>query len=635
MKKFLPWAFVCLSVMAHATVTITASLKDMTGTAVTTGMTARLTLKGCSTNLPRVIGTGIVPAVDQDFTPDSVTGVVTMTVYKNADITCGTTTGGTSYDFSILRFGTVVKRANYIFSVSADISSMSPTTSQPVVPAPTGDSTYLRLDGGNLPFLGRIDSCGGNGFYIVGSSCYTTMLDCYAALSSGGGVCGVMPGHTETLTSDLTLNKANTGFVFFGPATITMGSHRVVVTPGTSGIFIYGVVPSGSVQTTARFNYSGSSDAFLVGDSSTDTRQLSIANIGIVAQTAGANGINLKRVQYGDARNVSIDGNSSGSDIVLDGTGNYSGSITFVNLRLGGAGNGVLLTGSGNQAGNANKFDNTHILGGTVIGFNFQASSQGNTVDGGDIEGTTTAVNFGGTSVNNEVRIRTESVTNDALFSVGSQFNSFTPLQSVTSITDAGTMNTVRNRQYLKFDAAGNITASGGNANIAGFNGIALSGPATYGWDVLYTRQKLVGGSTAILGFSSGLPNASPDATVSRQASGITQFGDGGQNANGTAAASGFIPGGGDAITWFKKATHSSLDLVSVATGACTAETTEAITGALLGDRCSVDASTALEAGGFFVCKVTATDTAKWQLCNLSGGAIDRASDTYTVRDIR
>lgn len=91
----------------------------------------------------------------------------------------------------------------------------------------------------------------------------------------------------------------------------------------------------------------------------------------------------------------------------------------------------------------------------------------------------------------------------------------------------------------------------------------------------------------------------------------------------------------GDSITWFKKATHATLDLASVADKACSAEQTETISGVALGDSCSVSSATALEAGGFARCAATATDTVKWQLCNLSGGAIDRASDTYTIRVTR
>ena len=108
-----------------------------------------------------------------------------------------------------------------------------------------------------------------------------------------------------------------------------------------------------------------------------------------------------------------------------------------------------------------------------------------------------------------------------------------------------------------------------------------------------------------------------------------------------TADGRAILPGGvqpaatGGLITWFQTAIHAALDLGSVANAACSSETTETITGAALGDSCSVATGSALEAGGSFRCAVTAADTVKWQLCNLSGSAIDRASDTYTIRVVR
>jgi len=124
---------------------------------------------------------------------------------------------------------------------------------------------------------------------------------------------------------------------------------------------------------------------------------------------------------------------------------------------------------------------------------------------------------------------------------------------------------------------------------------------------------------------------------------GGTRFGDGSNNpvASVDATGKGTFSGGvqpartGGTITWFQKAIHGSLDLPSVAAAACTAEITEGITGAALGDSCSVASGTAVEAGGFFRCAVTTTNEVKWQFCNLSGGNIDRASDTYTIRVIR
>jgi hypothetical protein len=89
------------------------------------------------------------------------------------------------------------------------------------------------------------------------------------------------------------------------------------------------------------------------------------------------------------------------------------------------------------------------------------------------------------------------------------------------------------------------------------------------------------------------------------------------------------------ALSFFTKATHATLDLASVASGACSAQNTETITGVALGDSCTVAASTELEDGAWFRCAATATNTVKWSLCNLSGVAVDRASDTYTIRDLR
>jgi hypothetical protein len=77
----------------------------------------------------------------------------------------------------------------------------------------------------------------------------------------------------------------------------------------------------------------------------------------------------------------------------------------------------------------------------------------------------------------------------------------------------------------------------------------------------------------------------------------------------------------------------ATVDLASIATAACTADSADVtVTGARVGSTVNVTAATALEAGGFLIGRVTANDTARFQFCNLSGGAIDRASDTYTVR---
>ncbi len=76
----------------------------------------------------------------------------------------------------------------------------------------------------------------------------------------------------------------------------------------------------------------------------------------------------------------------------------------------------------------------------------------------------------------------------------------------------------------------------------------------------------------------------------------------------------------------------STVDLASVNSAACTADSSDVTTtGAALGDGVTVTSATALQAGVFLIGRVTATNTSRYQLCNLSGSAVDRASDTYTL----
>lgn len=96
-----------------------------------------------------------------------------------------------------------------------------------------------------------------------------------------------------------------------------------------------------------------------------------------------------------------------------------------------------------------------------------------------------------------------------------------------------------------------------------------------------------------------------------------------------------YIGANSSSITWFKKATHTALDLASVASGACTAAQTETITGSALGDRCWVTPANSTGDATFFICNVTATDTAKWSYCNMSGAPVDRTSTDYYISVMR
>lgn len=82
--------------------------------------------------------------------------------------------------------------------------------------------------------------------------------------------------------------------------------------------------------------------------------------------------------------------------------------------------------------------------------------------------------------------------------------------------------------------------------------------------------------------------------------------------------------------------TASAVDLASVNSGACTADSADlTVTGAAVGDAVIVTTSTALEAGTWLIGRVTASNTTRYQFCNLSGSPVDRASANYTVRVLK
>lgn len=149
MKKLFTAVFVCLlsaAGWAATPATITANLRDLTQTAVTSRTVVQATLRGCSSNIPRMIGTGVLVPPSRDYTPDTVTGVVTMSLTKRSDITCGVTAGTTYYSIAIVRDGTVLYRADYDVDADGDLSTMTPRTSAPVVTLPSvfGPRVYVQ-----------------------------------------------------------------------------------------------------------------------------------------------------------------------------------------------------------------------------------------------------------------------------------------------------------------------------------------------------------------------------------------------------------------------------------------------------------------------------------------------------------
>ena len=161
-----------LALPAGATTTVTGNVRDLGTVPVTSGAFVRFYLRGCSGNQPFVPGVAILAPSQgavwfKDFTADG-SGNISGTLYStrnsagtgNGEIECGTSFTSVWYGMVLFLNGkggpeVPVHAKN---GVTLDIGTVTPITTNPVSTAPTGDTTYARLDGGNQPFVGDIQA---------------------------------------------------------------------------------------------------------------------------------------------------------------------------------------------------------------------------------------------------------------------------------------------------------------------------------------------------------------------------------------------------------------------------------------------------------------------------------------------
>jgi hypothetical protein len=151
--------------------TITGTIKNLDTTTPGTSSFVRFWLRALRGNPPRITGTGaIVPqSAGNSFyvdVPANSSGVVAGTIYSTRDST-GVLGGDIEAGGSLtaVYYGMVIYNAGIPGpeipvhaknGASLDISNVTPTSTQPIIVAPTGDTTYARLDGGNTPFTGIV-----------------------------------------------------------------------------------------------------------------------------------------------------------------------------------------------------------------------------------------------------------------------------------------------------------------------------------------------------------------------------------------------------------------------------------------------------------------------------------------------
>jgi hypothetical protein len=252
-----------------ATTTITGNIKTL-GTTSGNNSFIRFWLRGCNGNQPRVNGVAIVPSNTNgqfyfDFPTNSV-GAVSGSLYSTRDaagtgageIDCGGSHTAAWYGMQVFRNSvggpeTPVHAKN---TGTLDVSNVTPTSTNPVVVAPTGDSTYARLDAGNQPFTGTVQAPGGILTAIttqsVNNAIYATpgetVAHAVARLPVGGGKVifgiGVYPsGGVGITTPNIWLEGAGMpnynsataptaltgGTIFQGPVSVAQGGDHFVI----------------------------------------------------------------------------------------------------------------------------------------------------------------------------------------------------------------------------------------------------------------------------------------------------------------------------------------------------------------------------------------------------------------------
>lgn len=218
---------------------------------------------------------------------------------------------------------------------------------------------------------------------IPGSITVTSSIQAaYNKCPSTGGVVYVPAGYAETLTADLTLNKAYCGLVFQGTATLTMGANHIVAGSSVDGVFMRGLGDyQSSITGTGTLGVnivcattSGACVSF--GNSAQRTNYHTLANVVVDmrAASAGTQAVNLTRTIFWSIDHVTLaGGNGNNTGLEVDGTAaDFGGFGQIISPQIRNFQKGIVTTGAANSI---------QMIGG-LVDCNNIASSVGLTRDG-------------------------------------------------------------------------------------------------------------------------------------------------------------------------------------------------------------------------------------------------------------
>lgn len=333
--------------------TITGSLKTLATTAQAKAF-VRFTLRGTGGTQPRFISTAVIAPSGAgaewhwDFSADA-SGNISGTLYSTRDATgtgdgeidCGGVKTAVWYGMTVWVNGKpgpeVPLHAKN--GIALDITAVTPISVPPVATAPTGDTTYARLDGGNQPFTGPLTTVGitDSGTSVFKNSNNRLFADQFSGSDMGAKIAAAIAAAPSTgciidatafqgaqaAAVTITVNKPVQ--ILLGNVTLTLaGSPAITLT--SSGASIVGL----GMQTTVLITSSGTADILNIGATFCQLEGFSMRTS--VARTGGS-AINLAASSgNGSFRHLRLDKTFNGIKCVSNsGTGNCA----FANIQMG------------------------------------------------------------------------------------------------------------------------------------------------------------------------------------------------------------------------------------------------------------------------------------------------------------
>jgi hypothetical protein len=331
-------AFGTTAVAGHLSTLSTGSATSATHAFV------RFWLRGCRENQPRITGTGaIAPEHNADSVfyvdlPADGSGNVSGTIYAtrdaagtgNGEIECGGSYTAVWYGMQIFNNGIAgpeipVHAKN---GATLDPANITPITSQPVPAAGTGDTTYLRLDGGNSPITGAVTMLGNNtlsGANLLSVKRLNSVryADQFAGASPDAKITAAMADCPTTgcvvdatgflgaitfaagviMPSDRAVQLLLGNVTITGPCPLFDGSKAADKTAllgtGTGDSAFRGVGHGGT-----RLVCSLGADGIKFGSGSPRISGVRIENLGIDCNNVAARGLTLDTIEYSTFRNL-------------------------------------------------------------------------------------------------------------------------------------------------------------------------------------------------------------------------------------------------------------------------------------------------------------------------------------------